>query len=81
MSDHVRCPACGTADAADDAYRGACGSQLTQGTAPPIPALSTIDVLGEACLALRVVGWDDGDERAWVFVDIERARPSWTRVR
>jgi hypothetical protein len=35
--------------------------------------LSSIDVLGEGCLALRVLGWDgQGDERAWVFVDIER---------
>ncbi len=35
--------------------------------------LSSIDVIGEGCLALRVLGWDDrGDETAWVFVDIER---------
>ncbi len=35
--------------------------------------LSTIDVTGEGCFALRVVGWDgDGDDTAAVYVDIQR---------
>lgn len=38
-----------------------------------VGVLSSIDVIGEGCLALRVLGWDDrGDDTAWVFVDIER---------
>jgi uncharacterized OB-fold protein len=40
MSDRVRCPACGTANAADDAYCGTCGSPLTYGTVPPVPCWS-----------------------------------------
>lgn len=36
-----------------------------------IGTLSTIDVMGDGCFALRVVGWDGaGDETAAVYVDI-----------
>lgn len=36
-----------------------------------IGTLSTIDVLGEGCFALRVVGWDGaGDDTASVYVDV-----------
>ena len=39
-----------------------------------VGVLSSIDVTGDGCLALRVLGWDGpGDETAWVFVDIERS--------
>jgi hypothetical protein len=37
-----------------------------------IGTLSTIDVLGEGCFALRVVGWDGGRDTASVYVDIQR---------
>ena len=38
-----------------------------------VGVLSNIDVMGDGCLALRVLGWDgEGDDTAWVFVDIER---------
>ena len=38
-----------------------------------IGVLSTIDVLGEGCFALRVVGWEgEGDAAAAVYVDIKR---------
>jgi len=38
-----------------------------------VGVLSTIDVLGDGCLDLRVVGWDgDGDDTASVYVDIQR---------
>lgn len=41
-----------------------------------VGVLSSIDVMGEGCLALRVLGWDGrGDDTAWVFVDIERSAP------
>ncbi len=38
-----------------------------------IGVLSTVDVTGDGCFALRVVGWDgEGDDRAAVYVDIQR---------
>jgi hypothetical protein len=38
-----------------------------------IGTLSTIDVLGEGCFALRVLGWDGaGDDTSSVYVDIQR---------
>lgn len=38
-----------------------------------VGVLSNVDVLGAGCLAMRVLGWDgQGDDRAWVFVDVER---------
>lgn len=38
-----------------------------------IGVLSTVDVVGEGCFALRVVGWDgEGDDSASVYVDIQR---------
>lgn len=42
-----------------------------------VGVLSSIDVLGEGCLALRTLGWEgDGEDTAWVFVDIERGTPT-----
>ncbi len=38
-----------------------------------IGLLSTIDVVGEGCFDLRVVGWDgEGDDTAAIYVDIQR---------
>ncbi len=37
-----------------------------------VGVLSSVDVIGDACFYLRVVGWDgEGDDSASVFVDIE----------
>lgn len=42
-----------------------------------VGVLSNIDVIGDGCLALRVLGWDGpGDETVWAFVDIQRGTPS-----
>lgn len=45
---------------------------MTDRVVCPSGVLSTIDVSGEACFDLRVVGWDgDGGDKASVYVDIQ----------
>ena len=48
------------ADPADDPYTADVGTY------------SPVDVQGQGCLALRVLGWDGvGDDTAWVYLDVE----------